>query len=62
LVAAAVTRKDPFLTADVLRASVSNEVVSRDKAERELGYAVRDLRESLRDAVAWYRGRGWLGA
>jgi dihydroflavonol-4-reductase len=62
LAGAAVTRKDPFLTADVLRASVSNEVVSRDKAERELGYTVRDLRESLRDAVAWYRERGWLSA
>ena len=62
LAASALARKEPFLTADVLRASVSNEVVSRDKAERELGYSVRDLRESLRDAVAWYRERGWLEA
>lgn len=62
LAASAVTRKDPFLTPDVLRASVSNAVVSRDKAERELGYSVRDLRESLRDAAAWYRERGWINA
>lgn len=62
LAASAVTRKDPFLTPDVLRASVSNAVVSREKAERELGYSVRDLRESLRDAAAWYRERGWLNA
>ena len=54
--------KDPFLTADTLRASVSNEVVSHDKAHRELGYSVRPLRESLTDAIAWYRERGWLGA
>lgn len=62
LVGSTVTRKEPFITADMLRASVSNEVVSRDKASRELGYTIRTLRESLTDAVAWYRERGWLGA
>jgi nucleoside-diphosphate-sugar epimerase len=41
---------------------VSNEVVSHDKAHRELGYTIRTLRESLTDAVAWYRERGWLSA
>jgi dihydroflavonol-4-reductase len=62
LAGSAVTKKDPFITADILRASVSNEVVSRDKARRELGYEIRSLRESLTDAVAWYRQRGWLTA
>ncbi len=62
LVGSAITRKDPFLTADMLRASVSNEVVSHEKAHRELGYSIRPLRESLGDAVAWYRERGWLNA
>ena len=57
-----ITNKDPFITADMLRASVSNEVVSHDKAARELGYAIRPLRESLGDAVQWYRERGWLNA
>ena len=57
-----MTKKEPFITADMLRASVSNEVVSHDKAHRELGYTIRPLRESLTDAVAWYRERGWLGA
>ena len=60
LAGSAVTKKEPFITADMLRASVSNDVVSHDKAHRELGYAVRPLRESLTDAVAWYRQRGWL--
>ncbi|UCH28911.1 MAG: NAD-dependent epimerase/dehydratase family protein [Myxococcales bacterium] len=60
LAGGAITNKDPFITADVLRASVSNEVVSHDKAHRELGYRIRPLRESLADAVAWYRERGWL--
>jgi dihydroflavonol-4-reductase len=62
LVGSALTKKEPFITADMLRASVSNEVVSHDKAHRELGYTIRTLRESLTDAVAWYRERGWLGA
>jgi dihydroflavonol-4-reductase len=60
LLGSAITKKQPFLTADMLRAGVSNEVVSHDKAHRELGYTIRTLRESLTDAVAWYRERGWL--
>ena len=62
LAGSALTKKEPFITADMLRASVSNEVVSHDKAHRELGYTIRPLRESLADAVAWYRERGWLNA
>ena len=62
LAGSAVTKKEPFITADMLRASVSNDVVSHDKAHRELGYTVRPLRESLTDAVAWYRERGGLSA
>lgn len=62
LAGSAVTKSDPFITADMLRASVSNAVVSHDKAGRELGYVIRPLRESLTDAVAWYRERGWLNA
>jgi dihydroflavonol-4-reductase len=62
LASSAVTKKDPFITADMLRASVSNAVVSHEKASRELGYATRPLRQSLADAVEWYRERGWLDA
>ncbi len=62
LAGSAVTKKEPFITADMLRASVSNEVVSHDKAHSELGYTIRPLRESLTAAVQWYRERGWLDA
>jgi dihydroflavonol-4-reductase len=62
LAGSAVTKKEPFITADMLRASVSNEVVSRDKAHSELGYTIRPLRESLTAALEWYRERGWLDA
>ncbi len=60
LAGSSITKNDPFITADMLRASVSNAVVSREKAQRELGYDTRPLRESLTDAVEWYRERGWL--
>jgi dihydroflavonol-4-reductase len=62
LAGSAITKSDPFITADMLRASVSNAVVSHEKARRELGYEIRTLRESLSDAVEWYRARGWLNA
>ena len=55
-----VTKKHPFITADMLRAAVSNTVVSRAKATRELGYTVRPLRDSLVDAVDFYHAQGWL--
>jgi dihydroflavonol-4-reductase len=62
LAGSAITKKEPFLTADMLRAAVSNAVVSRHKAEQELGYTLRPLRESLSDAVRFYEEQGWLGA
>jgi len=62
LAGSVIAKRDPFITADMLRASVSNAVVSHEKASRELGYTIRSLRESLTDAVAWYRERGWLNA
>ncbi|MDH3199745.1 MAG: NAD-dependent epimerase/dehydratase family protein [Myxococcales bacterium] len=60
LAGSALAKKDPLLTGDILRASVSNAVVSRDKAQRELGYTIRPLRESLADAVSFYEEQGWL--
>ena len=62
LAGSAITKKDPFITSDMLRASVSNAVVSHDKAHRELGYTIRPLRESLSDAVSFYEAQGWLRA
>lgn len=56
------TGKEPLFTADVLRASVSNEVVSHDKAHDELGYTLRGLPEAFRDCLAWYGEQGWLDA
>ncbi len=49
----------PLYSAGMLRASVSNPVVRRDKAERELGYRIRSMEASLADAFAFYEARGW---
>lgn len=60
LAGSAATKQPPFITGDMLRASVSNAVVSHDKAHRELGYTIRPLRETLSDAVSFYEAQGWL--
>jgi dihydroflavonol-4-reductase len=60
LAAARLTGKQPLFTAGVLRASVSNRVVSHQKASRELGFSPRSARASLEDSFAWFRERGWL--
>jgi dihydroflavonol-4-reductase len=62
LAAARLMRKRPLFTAGVLRASVSNRVVSHAKAARDLGFAPRPVRESLADALAFYRAQRWLRA
>ncbi|MCB9592014.1 MAG: NAD-dependent epimerase/dehydratase family protein [Sandaracinaceae bacterium] len=49
----------PLYSAGMLRASVSNAVVRRDKAERELGFRLRSMEGSLADAFAFYDEQGW---
>jgi len=51
---------EPLYSAGMLRAAVSNPIVRRDKAERELGYSVRSMEGSLLDAFAFYDAQGWL--
>lgn len=50
----------PLFHEGTLRAAVSNEVVSHEKAARELGYRVRSMTESMSDAFAFYSDQGWL--
>jgi dihydroflavonol-4-reductase len=59
---ARVSRRPPLFTAGVLRASVSNAVVSHEKARQELGFSPRPIRDSLADALAFYRQEGLLKA
>jgi dihydroflavonol-4-reductase len=62
LATARLSGRPPLFTAGVLRASVSNKVVSHDKALKELGFSPRSVRASLADALAFYREQGWLKA
>jgi dihydroflavonol-4-reductase len=48
----------PLLTAHALTILASPSRFSHEKARRELGFAPRPLRASLRDTLAWFRGRG----
>jgi dihydroflavonol-4-reductase len=48
------------LSSDTLRASRLYTFVSSAKAQRELGYAIRPLEESVRDTLCWYLARGRL--
>jgi dihydroflavonol-4-reductase len=58
--AARVTGKQPFATIDGIRMSRYRMFFSDAKARAELGYTARPYREGLADAVAWFRGAGYL--
>jgi dihydroflavonol-4-reductase len=57
---AAVTGREPLLTRDGLRMSRYRMYFTSAKAERELGYRARPYVEGLREAIAWFRGGGYL--
>jgi dihydroflavonol-4-reductase len=62
LAAARLRGQPPLFTAGVLRASVSNRVVSHAKAAQQLDFSPRTARDSLSNALDFYRARGWLDA
>ncbi|MGH6913771.1 MAG: hopanoid-associated sugar epimerase, partial [Geminicoccales bacterium] len=51
---------EPLLTTDGLRMARKRMYFSSALAERELGFRGRPALEALRDALAWYRGHGYL--
>lgn len=57
---AQVTGKEPFITADALRMAKYHMYFSSAKARAELGFSARPYREALRDALAWFRGKGMV--
>jgi dihydroflavonol-4-reductase len=59
LLAARLSGKPALFTANMLRSSVSNRVVSHEKAARELGFEPRSAREALAGALEFYRSAGW---
>jgi dihydroflavonol-4-reductase len=54
------TGREPFITVDGLDLSRYRMYFSSEKARRVLGYQPRAYQEGLRDALAWFRGAGYL--
>ncbi len=50
-----LTRTKPQFTTNALRTLGSNSDISAAKAQRELGYRARSLRDSLLDTLSWLR-------
>ncbi|MGB1580502.1 MAG: NAD-dependent epimerase/dehydratase family protein [Nevskiales bacterium] len=57
---ARLRRQKPLFTANMLRASVANDVIDISKAQRELAYKPRPRMESLQDMFNFYCKLGWL--
>ncbi|MFZ5975817.1 MAG: NAD-dependent epimerase/dehydratase family protein [Bacillota bacterium] len=49
-----IFRKKPVFTRYAVEVLSSNAKISSAKAQKELGYRARSVRESLRDSVAWF--------
>jgi dihydroflavonol-4-reductase len=50
--------KQPLFTRDSLVALRGNPNISRKKAERELGYTVRPIAQTIKDTLDWFRSNG----
>ena len=51
---------EPFVTIDGLKMAKKKMYFSSARAERELGYRARPVREAFVDAVSWFRENGYL--
>jgi len=58
---AQLTGREPMLTRDALKMAGQKMYFSSARAEGELGYAARDWREGVADALAWFGDRGMVG-
>lgn len=50
------------LTPEMVQTLQATRIISGARAAEELGHHPRPLRDSVRDALAWYRAQGLLGA
>ena len=55
-----IRNAEPRFTRYTLHTLRSNSFISSAKARSELGYEPRPVRESVRDAVLWFRDNGYL--
>jgi dihydroflavonol-4-reductase len=54
------TGHEPLVTLDALRMSKYRMFFTTAKAERDLGLTARPFTEALADAIAWFRGAGYI--
>ena len=58
---AKATSQEPLYTYDSLRTLKEvNKAISHDKAGNELGYRPRNLEQTIKDTVDWYKSNGFL--
>lgn len=57
---ARLTGREPFTTVDGVRMARKKMFFSTARAVEELGYAPRDARLAITDAVVWFNGNGYL--
>lgn len=51
---------EPFVTVDGIKMARKKMFFSSEKAERDLGYKARPVRQAFEDAVTWFRENGYL--
>jgi dihydroflavonol-4-reductase len=56
-----LTGRPPNLTPYSLKVLRGNRLISHERARRDLGYTPRDLEQSVRESIAWFREKGLLG-
>jgi dihydroflavonol-4-reductase len=57
---ALLLKREPYPALQYARLSRFTWHYSSQRAQAELGYHARPMRESLADAFAWFRANGWL--
>ena len=55
-----LTKRKPLFTAYSVDVLASNSLVSSDKARGELGYSTRPIKESISDAINWFKENGLI--
>src|SRR6516165_5308792 len=55
-----VSKREPFVTREGLRMARQHMFFEDAKARREIGYRSRPYQEGIADAIAWFRGAGYL--
>ena len=55
-----LAKAKPLFTAYSIDVLASNSLVSSEKARRELGYSSRPIKESIEDAIEWFREAGMV--